>query len=141
MSADTLYAKWTMKDIDGNPFELNMLSTNSDKILLLFWSAGCSHCVEMVNNLYSWQKQSTFQSEFMVVAISLDETEMETGAWEKKIVELKGWKHLHAAEGVRSKVASNYFVLATPVLFLLDAKTKQIVAAPSSLNELLAVIE
>ena len=34
-----------MKDIDGNQFELNTLETQCKYILVLFWSAGCSHCV------------------------------------------------------------------------------------------------
>lgn len=71
-----------------------------------------------------------------IVAISLDETETDVKAWEQKKGQLKGWVHLHAADGVRSKVASDYFVLATPVMVLIDAKTREIVAKPNTLNEL-----
>jgi len=46
-----------------------------------------------------------------------------------------------APEGVRSKVASDYYVLATPVMVLLDAKTKEIVSVPNTLNELLTAIQ
>jgi hypothetical protein len=35
-------------------------------------------------------------------------------AWEQKIKSLAGWQHLRAAEGVNSKAAADYFVLATP---------------------------
>lgn len=84
----------TMKDLDGNLFELNKLETQCNYILVLFWSAGCSHCVEMADNLYPWQQQPDISQKMMVLAISLDETETEIKAWEKKIPELKGWKHL-----------------------------------------------
>ena len=130
-----------MKDIDGNQFELNTLETQCKYILVLFWSAGCSHCVEMVNSLYPWQQQMEVQQKIKVVSISLDETETDIKAWEQKIGGLKGWKHLHEAEGVRSKVASDYYVLATPVMVLLDAKTKEIIATPNTLNDLLTAIQ
>ena len=71
-----------------------------------------------------------------VVGLSLDETETEVKAWEQKIKGLPGWKHLRAPDGVRSKVASDYFVLATPVMILIDAKTKEILALPSTFQEL-----
>ena len=127
----------TMRDLDGNLFELNKLETQCNYILALFWSAGCSHCVEMADNLYPWHQQQDIRQKIMVLAISLDETKAEIKAWEKKIPDLKGWKHLHAAEGGRSKAASDYFVLATPVMVLLDAKTKEIVAVPNTLNEVI----
>ena len=130
-----------MKDIDDNLFELNTIETQCDYILILFWSAGCSHCMEMAEQLYPWQQQTNEKQKIMVVAISLDETETEVKAWEKKIAEFKGWKHMHAAEGVRSKVASDYYVLATPVMILLDAKTKDIIALPNTLNELMIVVK
>lgn len=71
-----------------------------------------------------------------VIAISLDETETEIKSWELKTLKLEGWKHLHAPEGVRSKVAADYYVLATPVMVLLDAKTREIVASPNTVDEL-----
>jgi thioredoxin-related protein len=130
-----------MKDIDDNQFELNTLETKCKYILILFWSAGCSHCVETVNALYPWSQQTDVQQKIKVAAISLDETEIEIKSYQEKTAELKGWKHLHAAEGVRSKVASDYYVLATPVMVLLDAKTKKIIAMPNTLNMLMSAIQ
>jgi len=130
-----------MNDLEGNTFELNKLETQCNYILVLFWSAGCSHCVEMADNLYPWQQQPDVLQKIMIVAISLDETETEIKAWEQKIGDLKGWKHLRAAEGIRSKAANDYYVLATPVMVLLDAKTKEIIAVPNTLNVLMASIK
>ena len=131
----------TMKDTDGNQFDLKTLKTQSKYILILFWSAGCRHCMETVNTLYPWQQQAEMQKKIKVVAISLDETETEIKSYQQTISRLKGWQHLHNAEGVRSKVASNYFVLATPVMVLINAKTKQIVAVPNTLNELVVALK
>jgi thioredoxin-related protein len=126
----------SLKDTEGNLFELNQLNTDCKYILLMFWSAGCSHCMETVVAVYPWQQQAEVQQKVKVVAISLDETDTEIKAWEQKIKELSGWKHMRAEEGVRSKVASDYYVLATPVMVLLDAKTRTIVALPNTPEEL-----
>ena len=130
-----------MKDSDSNLFNLNTYETHCKYILILFWSAGCSHCMEMVNTLYPWQQQTQIQQKIKVVAISLDETETEIKNYDEKIKELKGWKHLHATEGVRSKEASDYYVLATPVMVLLDSKTRKIIATPNTLNELKTALQ
>ena len=129
-----------LKNADSTLFELNKFETPCKYILVLFWSAGCSHCVETVDQLYPWQQQPEVKQKIEVVAISLDETESEIKALQQKIVKLEGWKHLHAAEGVRSKVAADYFVLATPVMVLLDAKSKEIIASPNTVNELMKAV-
>ena len=131
----------SMKDPAGNLFELNKFKSHGKYLVLLFWSAGCSHCMETVDAFYPWQQQPELKDSISVLAISLDETDTEVPAWEKKIKELGGWKHLRAEEGVRSKVAADYYVLATPVMVVLDPKTRKIIATPNTLNELLKVLQ
>ncbi|MDP1621833.1 MAG: thioredoxin-like domain-containing protein [Bacteroidales bacterium] len=128
-------------DQAGHLFELHKFETPCRYILLLFWSAGCSHCVEMADNLYPWQQQPELQEKMTVLGIGLDETDADVKAWEQKSGSFSGWKHMRAEDGVRSKVASDYYVLATPVMVLLDATTRNIVATPNTLNELLKVIQ
>jgi len=130
-----------LTDMYGSLFKLYEFQPRVKYLLLFFWSADCSHCVEMENQLYPWQQQPEMQQKIRVVAVSLDETDTEIAAWQKKIPQMKGWKHLRAPEGVRSKVASDYYVLSTPVMILLDAKTKEIIALPNTLNELVTAIK
>ena len=130
-----------MKEQEGLLFELNKLEPQSKYALILFWSADCSHCIEVVDKLYPWQQQPAVSQKINVVAISLDDTDTGITAWEKKTRVLNGWKHLHADEGIRSKVAGDYYVLATPVMVLIDAKTKDIVAVPNNLNEIMTAIK
>jgi thioredoxin-related protein len=131
----------TMKDMDDKLFDLSTFATRCNYVLILFWSAGCSHCVEMADAIFPWLQQSDVRQKINVVAISLDETETEIKAWKVKIAELKGWEHMRAAEGIRSKVASDYYILATPVMVLLDAKTNKIVATPNTPDELMRSIK
>ncbi|MEI7980241.1 MAG: thioredoxin-like domain-containing protein [Bacteroidota bacterium] len=129
-----------IKDPEGALFELSRLETQCKYILILFWSADCSHCAELTGKLYQWQQQPEVQQNVKVVAISLDETETEIKAWEKKVPQLKGWQHLREPEGIRSKSATDYYLLATPVMVLLDSKTKTIKALPNTLDELLTAL-
>jgi thioredoxin-related protein len=130
----------SLTDTEGQSFELYKTNPSSDYILLLFWSADCEHCEAMLKNLYPWQQQPDISAKVNVIAISLDETETEISAWKQKIASLQGWKHLLAPEGVRSKVANDYYVLATPVMILLDAKTMEIAAAPGRMEEMKAAV-
>ena len=126
---------------DGSIFELNTFKTSAKYILIMFWSADCSHCTETVDAIYPWQKQPGITRQLSVIAVSLDETETEKKAWDQKIKSLKEWKHLRAPDGIRSKAASDYFVLATPVMILIDAQTKKIVAQPGNFPQLAQIIQ
>jgi thioredoxin-related protein len=127
---------FTLSDPDGKLFDLKTYEAFSKYILLVFWSADCSHCIATINSLYPWQQQSDIQQKITVVDISLDETDTEVVAWQKKVVTLNGWKHLHAKEGVNSKVAGDYFILSTPVMILLDTNTKTILDMPINTDAL-----
>jgi hypothetical protein len=131
----------SLKDMEGKLFNLYTLESQCKYLLVLFWSAGCSHCVEMVDKLYPWQQQKEIQQKINVVAISLDETETEIKLWEHKITGLKGWTNLGEPLGVGSKVANDYFVLSTPMMILLNAETKDIVAVPDTVEELINAIK
>jgi cytochrome oxidase Cu insertion factor (SCO1/SenC/PrrC family) len=125
-----------MQDAEKTPFELNTFQTDKEYILLLFWSADCSHCNEMVGELYAWFQRLDVQQKLTIVAISVDETNNEIQAWNRKFKELTGWIHLRAEEGIRSKVANDYFILGVPVIILLNSKTKAIIALPESTEQL-----
>jgi thioredoxin-related protein len=125
-----------MQDAENKPFELNRYQTGKNYILLLFWSADCNHCTETVGKLYPWYQSIEVQQVSDIVAISVDETETEIKAWQKKVKELKRWTHLRASEGLRSKVANDYYILGVPVMILLNAKTKEIISLPENTDQL-----
>ena len=130
-----------LKDEMGQQFSLYRNSFSSPFLLLLFWSADCSHCREVIDGLHPWQQNPLIKSQLSVVAISLDETESEVRAWQKAKISYSGWKHLRAEEGVRSKVAADYYILSTPQMILLDTATKKIIDLPNTLTELKATIQ
>ena len=130
-----------LKDESGQQFNLYNGRFSSPYLLLLFWSADCSHCKEVIEGLYPWQQNPLIKSQLSVVAISLDETESEIKSWQSARKNYEWWTHLRAGEGVRSKVAADYFILSTPQMILLDAGTKKIIILPGSLAELKAIVQ
>lgn len=132
---------FSLIDRDKTIFTLSTFRSEQKYILIVFWSADCSHCKETIDVVYPWSLKAEVKQHLAIVAVSLDETETEVAAWEKKSTELNGWKHLRATEGINSKIANDYFILATPVMVLLDAKTRKIIAMPGTPGELATVIK
>jgi hypothetical protein len=86
----------------------------------------------MIETIYRWQQQAETNRELSVVAVSLDETMQEAALWQELAGRYCNWTHLRAPEGVRSKVAEEYFILSTPQMILLDAVTKAIIDLPAT---------
>jgi len=99
--------------------------------LLIFYSTECPHCGEMLPQIYNLYKNSK-NSNIEVIAVSLDTNKDE---WTKFIKD-KGlnWINLSDLKGWNSKSASDYFIYATPTMFLLDSNLK-IVAKPMEISE------
>lgn len=129
-----------LNDLNNQPFNLYQFQTGSRYILILFWSAGCSHCMETVKVLYPWSRKPEIMDQVSVIAIGLDETAEDQARYQEEIKRLTGWRHFHASEGVRSKVAADYFILATPVMVLLNSAGKEILAIPNTPGELYELV-
>ena len=71
-----------------------------------------------------------------VFALSLDESETEIPIWQNAITQLPGWKHIRCEGGINSPEANAYFILSTPVMFLIDNKTNKICAIPENTDKL-----
>ncbi|RAJ33496.1 redoxin domain-containing protein [Pedobacter cryoconitis] len=130
---------WTLSS--GKSVQFHAYKTEAKYKLVLFWSAECQHCKDLLDKLHPWYQQAANRELMDVFAISLDETETEIPAWEKAKVNLPAFKHKRAAQGIRSPEASAYFVLSTPTLVLVDAKTNKIVAQPETVEQLQAAMK
>jgi hypothetical protein len=75
-----------------------------------------------------------------VIAIGLDESDDDIKKWKNKISELPTWKHLGDPQGVNGEVAIDYFILSTPAMILITSDTKEIIALPLSIQELISAI-
>lgn len=130
--AGTLAPDIELPDAEGKAFKLSTFRSDKPFNLLVFWSADCAHCLETIALVHPWSTDPARQTALNVIAVSLDETDTEIEKWIKTVPSLTGWRHLRAAEGVRSKVAADYFILATPVMVLTDGATGRILAMPET---------
>ncbi|TDE48586.1 redoxin domain-containing protein [Flavobacterium sp. GT3P67] len=120
----------------GETIGFHEYKTEAKYKLVLFWSADCPHCKEMMEKFYPWYLEPANSKLMDVFAISLDETETEIPIWEREMTMLSAFKHKRAEQGVRSLEATAYFVLATPTMILVDAKTNTIVSLPETEEQL-----
>lgn len=122
-----------LKNDEGKEVELNKIE--ADKILILFYAIWCSHCKEMLPEIYKIYKAI---KNFEVFAVSLDEKKDEWINFIKNnsfdwinVSDLKGWE---------SKAASDYYIYATPTMFLVDNE-KIIIAKPLTISGLKKSLE
>jgi hypothetical protein len=132
----SLAPDFSFTDDSGKKVMFQSYDTGSPYKLVLFWSADCPHCTELVSKLYKWFLEPGNSQKLHVFAISLDETETELAAWEEFKPKLTGWQHILANGGVNSPEATSYFILATPVMVLVDSRTNAIVALPENADQL-----
>lgn len=99
---------------------------------MLFYASWCTHCQNIIPKIYElYQNQEDKTTE--VVAISLDTSKTE---WNNFIgTYALDWINIGDMEGWNSKVAKEYFIYATPTMFLI-AKDKKLIAKPTSVNDL-----
>lgn len=133
----TLAPDFSMNNIDGSVFNFHAYKGTAKYKLLLFWSADCEHCQQLVNGMKQWFNETGNHEKLDIIALSVDETEAEVKKWESVIINLHGWKHLHAKGGINAAVANDYAILSTPVMFLVESKSNIIVGMPDNLEQLL----
>jgi thiol-disulfide isomerase/thioredoxin len=139
--AGTRAPDFVLNYMDGSEFKFYDYKTTAKNKLLLFWSANCEHCQDLVKGIKEWYDKTGNKEKLNIVAVSLDETDVEVKKWESAIIVLQGWKHLRAKEGVNSQVANDYAILSTPVMFLIDNTSNKIVAIPQNLEQLITEVD
>lgn len=120
---------------DKSGKEIKLSSITAEKILLVFYSTGCPHCKEVLPKLgeiYKGLKNTE------VIAVSMDEKKEE---WEKFIKENKfNWKDVHETKGWGGKSVEDYYIYATPSMFVLD-REKRIIGKPVSVEEVRGMVQ
>lgn len=119
-----------LPDSSGNLIHLNKI--NADSIVIVFYASWCPHCqilLPQIYNLYNNQKEKKFE----VLAVSIDSSRIDWLDFVRKnklnwlnVADLKGWN---------SEAVSDYFIYATPTIFLVDRK-QRLISIPSSIEDL-----
>lgn len=117
---------------DSSGKQLNLDSIKAEKNLILFYASWCSHCntlIPQIHELYKNQRQKKIE----VFAISIDTSRTD---W-LNFLKSNGLDWINASDlkGWSGKAANDYFLYATPTMFLIDIERK-ILAKPLTLEDL-----
>lgn len=112
--------------------EIKLSSLSSYKILLVFYSTDCPHCTELLPELYKIYTEQK-SKKFEVLAISLDENK---NIWQEYIkTNGYNWINVNDTSGWSSKAANDYYIYATPTMFLVD-KARRLITMPGNVTEI-----
>jgi len=109
----------------------------SDKILLIFWSATCPHCLKSIPQIQEFMKG---KKDWKVVAIGLEGDKTE---WKKEYFFYPEFIHgvfSNPANKWDQEIVKKYYITATPTYFILD-KNKKIIAKPYEVEDVKKIVE
>jgi thiol-disulfide isomerase/thioredoxin len=121
-----------MPDINGEVVDLSIIEY--EKTLLVFYSIECPHCKILLPRLSKIQENKHYMK---IIAISLDQNNED---WIKFVEDNKlELIHISDPNGWGGQIASDYYIYATPTMFLLDNQ-QEIIGKPTTFEDLSALL-
>jgi len=110
---------------------INLYDISADNILILFYSSQCPHCQDFLPKLLKFYLQN--KSKFILYAISLD---TDFNKW-KNFVNTNNynWINVSDLKGWKSKVSYDYYLYATPTMFLVDSNFR-VIGLPNNIIDI-----
>ncbi|MDP2207148.1 MAG: redoxin family protein [Bacteroidota bacterium] len=119
------------KDLPGK--DVVLYSISSENISVVIYASWCPHCqtlLSQISELYKNQKQKKTE----VFAVSIDTSKTD---WQKFVnSNIWNWINVSDLNGWGGKAVIDYFIYATPTMFLID-EHKKIITNPVSFDELI----
>lgn len=103
----------------------------SEKYIIVFWSSGCSHCLDEIPQLQAFIK-SQGPEKLKVIAVGLEDEPL---AWENLIKKHPEFIHVYGDRKWDNPIGDSYGVTATPTYFVLNSD-KEIIAKPENFDAL-----
>ncbi|MEO8232437.1 MAG: TlpA disulfide reductase family protein, partial [Ignavibacteriota bacterium] len=119
-----------LPDSAGSLIDLSKI--NSDKTLIIFYASWCPHCqtlLPQISDLYKNQKDKKF--EVLAVSIDTSRTDWLTFVKNNKM----NWLNVSDLKGWTGQAVLDYYIYATPTMFLIDKKLK-LVEMPKNIVEI-----
>ena len=124
--------------IDGSAgIPLHAICAGKPLTLLLFWSATCQHCTDLIAQLGPYTKEPSVSQKLQVVAVSVDREPHALEVWQRLKTGLTHWTHAISPEGVKGEPARSFGVLGTPQMFLLEGREARVLGVPETFDRLL----
>jgi hypothetical protein len=121
---------------DRRSSSLSSLASTKPLSLLLFWSAGCQHCLDLIEGMRTRLSSSALKGRLQVIALSVDDVEIYQQRWKDLARSLPDWHHGFCENGAKSPLARAFGVLATPSMFLIDREGFRLKGMPTDLESL-----
>lgn len=121
---------WDENGTSKRLYELN----NAETYILVFWSTGCSHCLNEVPQLYEITKDKT---NIHVIDIALEKDAVEFKNYAQKF---EKWSNVLGLGKWENNIARDYEIVSTPTYFILDAN-KKITAKPELIEDVKAIFK
>ena len=118
---------------NGESTNLHNLDT-AKTYVLVFWSTGCSHCIDEVPKLYDYMLDKT---NVQVINIGLENSNVE---FEKYAEKFEKWISVLGLEKWENSIAKNYNIVSTPTYFILN-EAKTIIEKPEHIEDVKAYFE
>ena len=115
---------------DSTGKEVDLGAIGADKTLIIFYASWCPHCQEMLpklNDIYKNQSKGGMK----ILAISIDTNRT---SWLDFVQRYDfKWINVSDLKGWYGKAAQDYYLYATPTMFLINSK-KEVIAKPTNLE-------
>jgi peroxiredoxin len=134
MSVGAIAPDFTIRDIFGKNHTLSDLP--GPYTLLIFWASTCEHCRAMIPELQQWYlEENEMGLEVLAISIDSSATQFSTYLAQQEM----SWITVHDPLGWHGKVPGDYYIYATPSIFLLD-RDRRILARPQSFKQFLRAV-
>jgi len=115
-----------LPDSSGSEIELNKIQTN--QILIILYASWCPHCQTLLPEIYDhYKNQKEKRVEVLAVSIDTSKTDWLNFVQNKNL----DWLNVSDLEGWDGTAAIDYYLYATPTMFLINKERKILLASPS----------
>lgn len=113
---------------DSSDTILELDTIDVDQILIIFYASWCPHCQTLLPEIYDIYKRQK-EKKFEVLAVSIDTSRMD---WLNFIRSNSlNWLNVSDLNGWDGSAAIDYYLYATPTIFLINKERKILLSSPS----------
>ena len=113
---------------DSIPFRFDGVQAGKTYSLLIFYDSTCGHCTQTIDQLKQWYAVKENAVWLNVVTVALNDERKVWKEWHDR--QHLAWNDMWAPGGINSPAAASYFILSTPMMYVVDRNLK-IVAMPT----------
>ena len=118
---------------NGMKLRFDGVSKQKSYEMIVFYESNCSHCKDLLKELKEWYAVPQNKVWFDIISVAMDDNR---ATWEKSFEDNKfDWSDVWASGGVNSKLANDYYILSTPVIYIVDKQMK-VMAMPQNVKEI-----